>query len=77
MRSRNQFQGRPPKCSKCGTLDCHVALVVPGDPKSGHFWLCGSCELLRENPDAVTGAMPGLPIKERAKPKQKERLWDV
>lgn len=75
-RSRNHLQGHPPKCAECGSLaSVHVALIEPGDPGKGHTWLCGSCEYLRENPDAKRGEAPGLPINMRPKRKQKETLF--
>lgn len=66
--------GRAPFCADCRSADCHV---VPQD-HGGMVWLCGSCEALRNNPDAprLTNP-PGLPSswpKGRGKP-QKESLF--
>ena len=65
--------GKAPFCADCGSLEAHV--VSRGE---GSLWLCGSCEYLRENPDAATMEHPqGLPRswpKGRGKP-QKESLF--
>ena len=49
---------RKPFCTDCGTASCHVVTL----PSGAMIWLCGSCETLRNNPDAEkTKVPPGLP----------------
>jgi hypothetical protein len=81
--------GKAPFCNDCGGADCHVvgyegvATVTDVDGKKVaqgqvyHVWLCGSCEFLRENPDAQLRATPpGLPASwPTRKRKQKETLF--
>lgn len=67
-------RARRPFCADCGGGDCHV--VTQGQ---GNIWLCGSCELLRADPDAPKRKHPpGLPSTwaTRSKIKQKESLFD-
>ncbi len=62
-----------PHCADCGDRQCHPVLRNPcKGPDEGHVWLCGSCEILRANPEAPRRVlMPG----ERRVPKQKEVLF--
>lgn len=65
---------RRPFCADCGGGEVHV--VTAG---YGNIWLCGSCEMLRANPDAPKVAVPpGLPVNwpKRGRPKQRESLFD-
>ncbi len=72
MRARNSLQGKSPFCADCGSHDAHVV----GNSSGGHLWLCGSCELLRANPDArLATNPPGLPSTWPGRGKQKERLF--
>lgn len=49
---------RLPKCHDCGTRKCHAVNL----PMGGIVWLCGSCEVLRDDPEAAKGKVPpGLP----------------
>jgi len=60
---------KKPKCQDCGTAHCAVVAVKGG----GLLWLCGSCEMLRANPDAPrTKVPPGLPSTWKKKPKPQE-----
>ena len=67
-------RARKPFCADCGKSDCHVV----ARPGGGNIWLCGSCEMLRLNPDAeLRKHSPGLPAFWRAgRRKQKETLFD-
>lgn len=66
--------GKAPFCADCKTTDCHVVTLDSG----AIVWLCGSCEILRTDPEAARLTNPpGLPStwpKGRGKP-QKERLF--
>jgi len=65
---------RKPFCADCGSARCHVVSREGG----AMIWLCGSCETLRNDPEAKrTEHPPGLPQtwpKGRGKP-QKETLF--
>jgi hypothetical protein len=66
--------GRRPFCADCGGSDAHV--VTHGE---GNIWLCGGCEVLRNDPDApLRKHPPGLPSTwpSRSKVKQKETLFN-
>lgn len=69
------MKARLPKCADCGCANPHAVLRNPDWPDYGYTWLCGSCEYRRLNPDARP-YVP-LPHERRAKPVQKERLFDV
>lgn len=63
-----------PVCHDCGKGGAHV---TPHPSGTGVFWLCGSCELLRENPEAKKGrVVRGLPIEGRPAKLQKETLFN-
>lgn len=69
---------RKPKCQDCGSARCHVVSRADG----AMTWLCGSCETLRNDPNAKLRKPPdgadGLPInwpvRTKKKP-QKESLF--
>jgi len=66
---------KKPKCQDCGSGRCHAVLTDYG----GHLWLCGSCEMLRNEPEAKLrehpDGLPGTwPKRGRGKP-QKESLF--
>lgn len=66
--------GKAPFCADCGSSDAHAV----SQPGGGIIWLCGSCEVLRNDPQAARRSHPpGLPSnwpKGRGKP-QKEQLF--
>ena len=66
-------RARKPFCHDCKSRDCHVVRLA----NDSLLWLCGSCEMLRLNPDtARITHPPGLPIEWRCPPiEQKETLW--
>jgi hypothetical protein len=67
-------RARKPFCHDCGRADCHVT----GNDQVGFLWLCGDCEMIRQNPDAPKAAVPpGLPATWRVRKRnQKETLFD-
>lgn len=70
---------KAPFCADCKSPDCHVVSGRDvGIDNDGTLWLCGSCEVLRKNPEAPKATVrPGLPSKwprGRGKP-QKETLF--
>jgi hypothetical protein len=65
---------RAPQCEKCGSRYCHVVERAPGDRDGGHRWLCGSCELLEQNPDLPKSEAPTVQSR-RKLPPQKESLF--
>ena len=90
MKGRVPPGGKAPFCHDCGSADCHVvgyegiATITDVNgvktPRGSIYnvWLCGSCEMLRANPEAKRMTHPpGLPGSwpSRAKVKQKEKLF--
>lgn len=64
-----------PKCQDCGTTDCHVVAIRDSafhGKVLRHTFLCGSCEYLREHPEAPRAVK--LP-RERTKRLQRETLF--
>lgn len=69
-------RARKPFCHDCKSADCHVVALANG----AQLWLCGSCEMLRLNPDTPKATVPpGLPAEwpRRGRPgkPQRERLF--
>jgi hypothetical protein len=78
---RSNSGEKTPSCADCGTANCHLVTVrfAPFGSEDYYYkWLCGSCEFLREHPDAEKLTHPsGLPVNwpRRGQPKQKETLF--
>jgi len=68
-------RAKKPFCADCKTTT-GVHVVAQGQ---GSVWLCGSCEVLRADPNARrTEHPPGLPVtwpRRRTKQPQKEQLF--
>jgi hypothetical protein len=67
---------RKPFCTDCGGGNAHVVSL----PNGGSIWLCGSCEVLRNDPEAprrkVPEGLPGTwPQRGRKGKPQKESLF--
>jgi hypothetical protein len=71
--------GRMPRCQDCGAPNPHAVGVWRFTDKGGkalaHEWVCGSCEYLREHPNARPAIAP--PREQRPKRLQKESLLDL